>query len=134
MVNRESIIMKKAFFYLLVLQTAFLYCCNKSAVIHNEDIIGKWKLRDHYYSIGGPIIQETIDPQNPLIVEFHADGRLTSNDSSFSADHYQLLNDSVMTMITKNSSLDVRYTLTDSLLGIYPPCFEGCGYKYVPVH
>lgn len=124
--------MKKSFWGLLIFQAVFLWCCNKSSVTHNEGIVGKWKLRDHFYSTGGPTVQEAIDPQNPRIIEFHADGRITTNDSTFGSDHFLLKNDSVMTLITNNSNLDVRYSLADTLLGIYPPCFEPCGYKYVP--
>lgn len=75
------------------------------------------------------------NPAHPEYVQFNTDGTITSSPSNFyNADHYRTLNDSVILFIRQaTDSLPMRYELTKSKLAIYPPCIEGCGYKYVAV-
>ncbi len=123
----------KTAFMLIPLLLCVLLCCNKSQspALHNEGIIGKWKLAEHYYSTGGPVYHQTLNPLHPSIIQFYKDGRLTSNDSTFVYDHYKLLNDSMMELTVQGSSIEMRYALDDTLR-ILPPCYEACGYKYIP--
>jgi hypothetical protein len=67
--------------------------------------------------------------------EFNADGTLTLTPYNRNgADHYRILSDSTMFFITTSATVLMRYSFLISSLIIYPPCYEGCGEKYIAVH
>ena len=100
----------------------------------NSSIIGKWKLTELYASPGGGGVNwHAADPNNLRIIEFRSDGILNITPASaYNSDHYKILSDSTMIFVSGTDSLPYRYQLSKTLLTLYPPCIEGCGYQYVP--
>jgi hypothetical protein len=76
------------------------------------------------------------DPAHPSYIQFNADGSYTSVPPQFiDADRYKILNDSVVIFIgTTIDSMPMRYHFLPATLTIYPPCYEGCGFKYIAVN
>src|SRR5450432_1238437 len=100
----------------------------------NNGIVGKWKLTESYADPGnGSGTWHQADPSKPSYLTFHTDGSLaTTPYNVYNADHYKMTSDSTMIFYSGSDSSNIQYTLTHSLLSIYPPCIEGCGERYIP--
>lgn len=124
---------------LILLAIVTLNSCSK------EDteivLIGKWKLIELFYSIGGgtviyaPIVsEETIEFFNDGTIVFSyqylCPGDTIANDNIgeyFSAGNY---------IIIKNCGLNevrIKYELESSYLILKPPCVEACQEKYIKI-
>ncbi len=125
--------MRKVLSFFILFQAIFFFSCKKSDTLAKQNsIVGKWQLRDYYYSTGGPAIAKTANPAHISTIEFDANGNLTYSDSlGVRSYHYEIL-DSARLWIGTSSDVE-RYKLTDTLLSLYPPCYEPCGSNYVPV-
>lgn len=128
--------MKKIIFVLATVMIVIIFGCNKSAP-KNNSIHGKWMLTEYYVDPGnGSGTWKNADISDPNYLEFKSNGSLESNKGVFkNYNHYDILNDSVFEFhsSTPGNSLKSKYFLTSGLLSIYPPCIEGCGFKYKTV-
>jgi hypothetical protein len=123
-----------------VLFTLILYtiaACKKSSVPLqiNSSIVGKWKLSESYSDPGdGSGTWQKADPLNPSYLTFNPDGSLDITPPDiYNPDHYKLTSDSTMFFYRGSDSIYMRYSFSETLLSIYPPCIEGCGERYIPV-
>lgn len=118
---------------LIIIVIAFIISCSKN-VVKNDQLYGKWQLVEYYADPGdGSGTWHT--PEQPSVVEFTKTGKFiqyTNNTTVIS--NFIVLSDSTLRLNTNNSSQSYayRYELKDNnvTLFLYPPCIEGCGYKY----
>jgi len=107
--------------------------CDKS-LSENQTIVGKWMLTDYYIDPGnGSGKWQVADISNPEYLEFEFNGVIKSNKGlSQNFNRYKVLNDSVLQLSSSASanSIESKYALKSGILSIYPPCIEGCGFKY----
>ncbi|HEY4967452.1 MAG TPA: hypothetical protein VII28_13700 [Puia sp.] len=126
--------MKKLIFPVFIL--FLLVSCKKNTAPPpaNNSIVGKWKLTESYIDPGdGSGTWRQADPSTPGYLSFHTDGSMTITPYNvYDADHYKIISDSTMIFYRGSDSFNIRYTLTEFLLSVYPPCVEGCGERYVP--
>jgi len=116
-----------------IISLAVLACGKKNAAVENESIVGKWRLTETLADPGdGSGKWQPADPLNPSYLEFRSDGSLGSSPQG-SVTQYKLLSDSTLLYYTDTGPLQLRYTLTKTALGLYPPCIEACGMHYVAV-
>ncbi|MGN6616416.1 MAG: hypothetical protein ACTHJ5_04505 [Ilyomonas sp.] len=122
---------------LISIATVLLISCSKD-VVKNDRLYGKWQLTEYYIDAGNG--SGTWQPAHErLSVEFTRSGEFiqytgNGNDTT----NFTLLSDSTLQINTSNASpfLPYRYELKDNnaTLFLYPPCIEGCGYKYTAIH
>jgi len=125
--------MKKLF--LLVIVCAVISCQKASQTEHNS-LVGKWRMTESYADPGdGSGTWHPADPAHPGYLEFKTDGTLTFTPyNMYSANHYKITSDSTMLFIRATDTIPFRYIFSKTLLALYPPCYEGCGEKYIPAH
>lgn len=128
--------MKKIIILLSILLTVF--ACNKSEVKQiDTNLTGKWALTEVLADPGDG--SGTFHPvQSNKILEFHADGTITSNGSicdmsieanSPSSGTYSLA-DSTISPADCNYPMKIKFEHSGSLLILYYPCIEPCSMKY----
>lgn len=130
----------KRFFTLLIVCLPALVACDKQVTEEksfSEQITGKWKFSQSFYSIGGPLIYVSTENLNQWI-DFKADGGFSSNMPDFkNITNYELLDSSKVRFISSPSQAGVRYFIfldsVHSSLTLSPAdlrCIEGCGNKF----
>ncbi|MEP6926061.1 MAG: hypothetical protein ABI834_00425 [Ginsengibacter sp.] len=132
----------KRLFILMIGWSLSIVSCNKSSTLpgktFSENITGKWRYAQYYYSNGGPLIYVSTGSLNQWIA-FDADGRFTSNMPGFEKiTSYKLMDSSRVTFFTPLRQPDFRlyyYSLdsTDGSLSLSRAdilCIEGCGDKF----
>lgn len=97
---------------------------------------GKWKLVQTYYSIGGPLIYNDINPENEEFIQFKNNGRLVYPNSDYT--EYKLKDSTTITFIKKDKTTqDYYFVLNEEILDLSPAgpirCIEGCGSRYKKV-
>lgn len=124
--------MKKVFVFISTV-TVLLISCSKY-LIKNDRLYGKWQLTDYYADPGNGsgTWQHTNERLN---VEFTRSGQFIEyNSNGNDTTGFTMLSDSTLQINTINASpfLLYHYELNDdnATLFLYPPCIEGCGYKY----
>jgi hypothetical protein len=126
----------KKFFILLLTTLTFCYSCNEKEPDKTSKLLGKWKLYDTYYSIGGPLIYKKVTKDSVTYLEFGTDGKLSDTKAEYKA---YTLKDSVTINFTKTDDSEVIYfySIKDGLLNLSPGgtaiCIEGCGSRYKKV-
>src|SRR5690242_618800 len=124
-------VMKKAS-KLIVAAIVSVVSCSKD-VIKNDQLYGKWQLVE-YYADPGDGSGTWHAPEQPSAVEFTKTGKFIQYNNINVTWHFTVLSDSALQLNTNNSSQSYtyRYKLKDdnTILFLYRPCTEGCGYKY----
>ena len=127
--------MKAIKFYGLVsILALFVISCQKEeASKQNTSLVGKWKLKSTYYSIGGPLIYK--QPEHLYSLTFEADGSLTHPNASYTS--YKADSNTVTLLNKDNTELKYFYLLKDETLNLMPgganQCIEGCGEIFVKI-
>lgn len=126
--------MKKILFALFL--AGILFGCSENNI--NTDLIGKWKLTEILADPGdGSGTFHAVSSDK--ILEFHADGTVTSNgpicymtDESDSpgSGTYSLADSTITSPDCQDFSIDIRFKQTGSTLILYYPCIEPCAAKY----
>lgn len=115
--------------------------CSKDKTTENNGLIGKWKLKEEYWSIGDNTIRWTpVEESKQSVIEFHADGSFTFSANFQKADlqlnRFVLAGSEVNMSSTLNSNTDTWYiSYSDNKrleISIFR-CFEGCSYKFVAI-
>jgi hypothetical protein len=121
--------------FLLAIVCVFAFGCEKSDSDGSRGITGHWNMTEYMIDPGDGSGQWTpADSMASSAISFSADGKFSANNYFFSGyNRYSIENDSVLVFgsTTTNSSVSTRYSLKDSRLEIYPPCIEGCGFKFI---
>ncbi len=101
-------------------------------------MVGKWEYTEHYFSIGGPGMWQTVEPAGQ-IVEFKTDGAFSSVASFYSSFlNYEVIDSTTVKFTPASSSSGyvlMRYEINveEGILVLYPiepMCIEGCSYKF----
>jgi hypothetical protein len=107
--------------------------CQKEQTAQNDSLTGKWKLKEYYIDPGDGSGRWQAAADGNSYIEFKTDGSVISTAPFFTEyTRFEVLNDSVV-RFTDNANLypmNVRYEFTPTQLTLYPPCIEGCGFRY----
>lgn len=125
--------MKKAIFYfILTLSIWQLSCKKENETEGSKDIYGIWRLTESYVDPGngsGKYKEVTGEPKYLIFDKSgNVKGTAFSNLVSF-----RILDSVVIKFVVKdsNQSVNYRYKISERSLTLNPPCFEGCGFKFV---
>ncbi|WP_316832472.1 hypothetical protein [Pedobacter aquatilis] len=125
--------MKKILTPLVIILAFISYtACKKSSISDGPgEVYGKWKLTETLFDPGdgsGKYTKVKEDKYLTMYKEGKMEGDALPDLSAFK------IVDSVtmeVTSKTYNRVLPYRYKATANTLVLNPPCFEGCGYKFV---
>ena len=109
------------------------HSCKKEELVDSSALLGKWKLYDTYFSIGGPLIYSRVAEGNDVYLTFDARGRLSGTNTDYMS--YNLKDSTIVTFIKKDKTTEnYYYRIEDGFLNLSPAgdamCIEGCGSRY----
>ena len=120
--------------FLLILSAALLGSCKKSGDKKASDLVGKWRLVETSVSTDGPVGWSRVNSSD--YVQFHADGKFSSNSLASKYDRYKIADNSLIEFSKSIDPQDIDeylYKFEGARLiisGTY--CLEDCAYKYKP--
>ncbi|MFN8357582.1 MAG: hypothetical protein U0Y10_24200 [Spirosomataceae bacterium] len=126
--------------FLIVSLVSMVACQSESpSSVQNVGLVGKWKLVEFLSDPGnGSGTWQKADPQNPLYVEFKADGTFSSNMYT-DLISYKVVDDTQLQLtfdpkLNSGNFTTWRYTnLTNTTLTLTYACREPCGGRFVSV-
>lgn len=115
-------------------------CSKEEEVIENNGLLGKWKLKEEWWSPGdNKIVWSPVEKNKQSVIEFRFDSTFIFSSNFQKADlqlnRYQLTGDELNMSSTINSNTDKWYVyfVDNKLLELTIfRCIEGCLYRFVP--
>ena len=115
--------------------------CSKDKTTENNQLVGKWKLKEGYMSNGSNNVQWTpVQTADQSIIEFHADSSFTYtpnfSKANLELNKFSLVGDALMMSSTLNSNTDrwyIRFRDNKRLELSILRCFEGCYSAFIAV-
>ena len=108
----------------------------------SDQLVGKWKLTEHFTSPGGPGSWNRVAVADQYIIDFRSDGKLSYTANFYGADseynRYRLAGDTIFVSSTVNNKTDEwRYSFDGPELiinfNVRIVCIEGCASRFMAV-
>jgi hypothetical protein len=120
---------------LFAFPAVFISCNKEEFKKHHYELVGKWKRIEVYVNPGNGGSWQPDHSEQPVTLEFTADGKLISNHNLYSNfARYQVSSDNTIELqpAFNGGIRAVYYSFnTDTELTLTFACFEGCGDRFV---
>ena len=121
---------------------SIFFSCKKNDSIETTTLVGKWKLTEIYLDPGDGT-GKFVKVNGGKILEFSADGEVSSNSSLCSMISNGFMDKSTYTIVENSDQIsflkiekcptDYSFALQGNQLTIYYSCIEGCGERFMRI-